>query len=185
MCQFWHYPCECGIGHSALIFHMHILLVYWHISSTGTSAYQWRQLMCIVFILGNIFQIAQQQVVGLGLLLQLASACLMRLESGFECCIIYTLPFLLLDCHYVNCTVYMLRAPCGLRGIMRSWFDFLILVLYILCACFYHMLLHLSFFFTFPYLSLFLLRIDPLHFQARCRKRRLNLALVFCVYFVL
>jgi len=26
-------------------------------------------------------------------------------------------------------------------------------------------------------------RIGPLHFQARCHRRRLNLALVFCVYF--
>jgi len=47
-----------------------------------------------------------------------------------------------------------------------------------------------SFFFTFflsyllPYLS-FPLKIDPLHFQAACRKRRLNLGLVFCIYFVL
>ena len=32
----------------------------------------------------------------------------------------------------------------------------------------------------FPYLS-FPLRIDPLRFQAGCRKRRLNVALVFCV----
>ena len=31
----------------------------------------------------------------------------------------------------------------------------------------------------------FPLRIDPLRFQARCHKRRLNLALVFCVNFML
>jgi len=37
-------------------------------------------------------------------------------------------------------------------------------------------------FFTFTYLFL---RIDPLCFQAGCRKSRLNLALVFYVYFVL
>ena len=49
------------------------------------------------------------------------------------------------------------------------------------------MLPHLSFFLYFfltyllPYL--FLLRIDPLCFQARCRKRRLNLALVFLCLF--
>jgi len=60
----------------------------------------------------------------------------------------------------------------------------LILVLYILFACLHCLLPHLYFFFTlflpylFPCLS-FTLRIDPIHFQARCRKRRLNLALVF------
>jgi len=53
---------------------------------------------------------------------------------------------------------------------------------YIVCS-------HLSFFHFFltyllPYLS-FPLRIDPLRFQAGCRKRRLNLAVVFCVYIVL
>ena len=53
-------------------------------------------------------------------------------------------------------------------------------------ACLYHMLPHLSFFLHFfltyllPYLS-FVLRIDLLRFQAGCHKRRLNLALVFCV----
>jgi len=31
--------------------------------------------------------------------------------------------------------------------------------------------------------SIYFLRIDPLRFQARCRKRRLNLALGFGVYF--
>ena len=39
----------------------------------------------------------------------------------------------------------------------------------------------------FPYLSPYLsfpLRTDPLRFQAGCCRRRLNLALVFCVYFV-
>ena len=52
------------------------------------------------------------------------------------------------------------------------------------------MLFHLSFFLHFflayllPDLS-YPLRIDSLHYQARCHKRRLNLALVFCVYFVL
>jgi len=50
------------------------------------------------------------------------------------------------------------------------------------------MLTHFSFFsalfptYLLPYLS-FPLRIDPLRFQIGCRKRRLNLALVFCVYF--
>ena len=37
----------------------------------------------------------------------------------------------------------------------------------------------------FTYLLLLTLRIDPLRFQAECRKRRLNLALVFNGYFVL
>ena len=53
-----------------------------------------------------------------------------------------------------------------------------------LFACLYRVLPHLSFFLHFfltyllPYLS-FLLRIDPLRFHAGCRKRRLNLDLVF------
>ena len=61
---------------------------------------------------------------------------------------------------------------------------FLISALYIYTlfasiACLYRMLPHLS-----PFLQLFLtlsfpLRIDPLRFQTGCRKRRLNLALVF------
>ena len=65
---------------------------------------------------------------------------------------------------------------------------FLILVLYILFACLYRMFSHLSFFLQFfntyllPY-STFPLRIDPLHFQAGCRKRRLNMALAFSCLF--
>ena len=57
-------------------------------------------------------------------------------------------------------------------------------------ACLYRMLPHLSFFHHFflssllPYLS-FPLRIDPLHFQARCWERQLNLAFVFYTYLVL
>ena len=60
---------------------------------------------------------------------------------------------------------------------------------YIYCL-FVIMLRHLSFFsllflsYLLPYLSFFL-RIEPLHFLAGCRKGRLNLAVVFCVYFVL
>ena len=60
--------------------------------------------------------------------------------------------------------------------------------MYILFACLYCMLPQLSFFFTFSYLSPpFPLRINLLHFQARCRKSRLNLALVFlcCSTFLL
>jgi len=54
----------------------------------------------------------------------------------------------------------------------------------VLFACLYRMLLHLSNFLHFflinplHYLS-FPLRIEQLRFQAGCRKRRLNLALVF------
>ena len=56
---------------------------------------------------------------------------------------------------------------------------FLISKMYILFACLYCMLPHLSFFlncfltYLLPYLS-FPLRIDPLRFQAGCRKRRLS-----------
>jgi len=61
-------------------------------------------------------------------------------------------------------------------------------VLYILFACLYHMLPHLSFFLHFFFTDLlfytsFCLRIDPLRFQAGCRKRRLNLVLVFLYLF--
>ena len=61
-------------------------------------------------------------------------------------------------------------------------------VLYILFACLYRMLLHLSLFLHFflTYLLTYLsvpLRIDPLRFQAGCRKRRLNLVLVFLYLF--
>jgi len=81
-------------------------------------------------------------------------------------------------------------ASCGLRGVMRPWFDFWFRrYIYILFVCLYRMLprlffLHIFLIYLLPYLS-FPLRIDPLPFQAGCRKRRLNLALVFCVYFVL
>ena len=55
-----------------------------------------------------------------------------------------------------------------------------------LFASLYHMLARLSFFFTFSVLFLPLLifsfeNINPLHFQAGCRERRLNLAVIFCV----
>ena len=74
-----------------------------------------------------------------------------------------------------------MRAP----GVMRPWFDFWFwrymhcLLVYIVCSPTYPFFL---FFLTYllPYLS-FPLRTDPLYFQARCRKRQLNLALVFCV----
>jgi len=63
---------------------------------------------------------------------------------------------------------------------------FLISALFILFACLYCMVPHLSFFALFPYLSppllIFSLRIDPLHFLAGCRKRRLNLAVVLCLF---
>jgi len=59
---------------------------------------------------------------------------------------------------------------------------------YRLFACSYGMLptclflLHLFLTYLLPYLS-FPLRIDPLRFQTGCRKRRLNLALVFLCLF--
>ena len=78
-------------------------------------------------------------------------------------------------------TVSPVQAPG--RNAPLIWF--LISALYMLFACLYRMLPHFSFFFIFsPPLS-FPLRIDPLHFQAGCRKRQLNLALdslcLFCV----
>ena len=82
-------------------------------------------------------------------------------------------------CWYCCCHVW---APGHDAPLIR----FLISALYILFACLYRMLSYLSFFHHFflayllPYLSL-PLRIDPLRFPAGCHKRRLNLALVFCV----
>jgi len=73
-------------------------------------------------------------------------------------------------------------APCGLQGIMRPWFDFWFQrSIYIVCL-FIIYLFFFTFFLTYllPYLS-FPLRIDFLRFQAGCRKRQLNLALVFFV----
>jgi len=40
------------------------------------------------------------------------------------------------------------------------------------------------FFFTFSFLTYFPLRIDPLCFEAGCRKRQLHLAVVFCLFCV-
>jgi len=65
--------------------------------------------------------------------------------------------------------------------------QFLILALYVVCACLYHMLLHfflrLHFFLTYliTYLS-FPLRMGPLRFQAGCRKRRLKPGFSFLVF---
>ena len=80
----------------------------------------------------------------------------------------------------VNKCIVCIKAPCGLWGIMHPWFDFLFR-LYIYCLVTSYAP-HLSFFLTYllPYLS-FPLRIDLLRFQAGCHKRRLNLALAFCV----
>ena len=83
-------------------------------------------------------------------------------------------------CHVTNPPV---QAPRRNALLMQ----FLISALYILFAYLYHMLPHFSFFHFFltyllPYSS-FPLRTDPLWFQARCHKRRLNLALVFLYSF--
>jgi len=81
------------------------------------------------------------------------------------------------------------RAPGRNAPLIR----FLISALYVLFACLYRTLPQLCFFssvFRFFLTNLlrclsFPLRIDPLRFQAGYRKRRLNLALVACVCFVL
>jgi len=86
----------------------------------------------------------------------------------------------------ISTSYSVLNAQCRLRGIMCPWFDFWFqrymycLLVYVVCFPTY------LFFLTYllPYLS-FPLRIDPLRYQARCRKRRLHLALLFCVYLVL
>jgi len=73
-------------------------------------------------------------------------------------------------------------APCGRRGVMHPWFDFSF-QRYIVCLFISYtspLIFFLHFFLSYllPYLS-FPLKIDPLYFQATCRKRRLNLGLVF------
>ena len=77
--------------------------------------------------------------------------------------------------------------PRAALGLMRLWFDFwsrhhiYCLLVYIICFPTY------SLFFIFSLLISshlsFHLRIDALRFQAGCRKRRLNLALVFLCLF--
>jgi len=76
-------------------------------------------------------------------------------------------------CHVPACDTL----ACGLRGVMRPWFGFCFRrYIYILFACLYRMLPHLSFFLHFfptyllAYWS-FRLRIDSLRFQAGCFKK--------------
>ena len=79
-------------------------------------------------------------------------------------------------------------SPVWASGIMRPYSIFNFGAIYILFACLYRTLPHLSFslhfFLTYllPYLS-FPLKIDLLCFQAGCCKRRLNHALVFMCLF--
>ena len=91
----------------------------------------------------------------------------------------WTFEYLSTDVPSMLCSVW---AP----GHNAPWFDFWFQsYIYYLLVYIIHFLTY-PFFFTFlgtyllPYLS-FHLRIDLLCFQAGCRKRRLNLALVFCV----
>ena len=90
---------------------------------------------------------------------------------------------------YIAGLIILARRPVQTprRNAPLIWF--FILALYVLFARLYRTLPRLSFFLHFfwpilPYLA-YSLRIDPLHFQARCCKRQLNLALVllclFCV----
>jgi len=82
-------------------------------------------------------------------------------------------------------------ALCGLWGVMCPWFDFWFRCsVYILFAClFLSYASPLTLFSLFPYLSppLFFFSFENRHtlFQAGCRKKLSNLALDFCVYFVL
>ena len=90
-----------------------------------------------------------------------------------------------------SCNIYvisMATSPMQASGHNAPLILFLILALYILFASLYRMLPQLSYFLhfflncLFPYFS-FPLRIHPLHFHAGCRKRWLNLALVFLCLF--
>ena len=84
--------------------------------------------------------------------------------------------------------IYSFSGPMRALGCNAPLIRFLTLELYIMFACLYSMIPHLysKLFPTYllPYLS-FLLRIDPLRFQAGCRKRRLpvNQVLVFLCLF--
>ena len=81
------------------------------------------------------------------------------------------------DCGYI---VSLVRATGRNAPLIR----FVISALYILFAWLYrklpHLFLFLRFFVTF--IHLLPLRIDVLRFQAGCRKRRPNIALVLCVF---
>jgi len=77
-----------------------------------------------------------------------------------------------------------MRAPGRNAPLIRFFIS--ALYIYILFACLYRMLQHLSFslHFLLTYLLFYLsfpLRTDPLRFHAGCRDRRLNPAFVFCV----
>jgi len=95
------------------------------------------------------------------------------LISAICCCCVTSPVWLQTSIFFQLCPV---RAPGHNAPLIRFFFDFAIHVMF---ACFYRMLLHLSF---VPHSFLtYLLRIDPLRYQAGCYNRRLNLALVFCV----
>ena len=102
-------------------------------------------------------------------------------------------PFLSVHFSGLSCPGWLVKYQGGLPSmwapgrnapLIRFW----ILARYILLACLYRTLPHLSFFlhvfltYLLHYLT-FRLRIDPFHFQAGYLKRRLNLALVllFCI----
>ena len=70
--------------------------------------------------------------------------------------------------------------PVQAPGHNAALISFLILALYTVFACLYSMLPHLSFFLHFFLLISSLI----FSFEVECHKRRLNLALFFCVYFV-
>jgi len=84
--------------------------------------------------------------------------------------------------------MFVIDCPMRALGHNATLIRSLISALYILFACLYPVLPHLSFFLHFfliyllPYLS-FPLTIDPLHYQAGCRKRRLNVAVFFVFIF--
>ena len=114
--------------------------------------------------------------------------------GNFPCCVTLSLSSAVgVASITANCLFtldYINRSPVRSPGRNAPVIWFLILALCVLFACLYRMLPHSSFFlhvfFTYllPYLS-FPLRIDPLRFQAGCRKRRPKPGFSFCVYFVL
>ena len=85
---------------------------------------------------------------------------------------------------FIDAISLPVRAAGRNTPLIDFWFQ-----CYIYCLLASPLTLYLHLFLTYhlPYLS-FPLRTDPLRFQAGCRKRRLNLALVFlrlfCVYYI-
>jgi len=88
---------------------------------------------------------------------------------------------LMYACYPFSLFASPVRASGHSAPLIRSLISALYNIVYIVCFCTYPLSLHFFLTRLLPYLS-FPSRIDPLHFQAGCRKRQLNLALIFLVF---